>query len=292
MPNLTNTRVPTPSNPSSLKPRYEIRKLKPVHLPWATAILAHSHGFHANIWREIWPDLLIGRWVIEESPNLAYLVRHQIDSGLSYGVFDTEYTFKTAEAKETGGALLWDANEIADKSVEKSQGRKAEGMRLLQQMDFPLVSIALSYDGFTPLDPEKLKPLLAAWPEFPILYGALEKRDPRDPQSWKPTAPGQVLMRNATSTRHDYEGEGIMTATARWLQREAKAMGYRGIQIECIADAVTHLWSKGAQEPFKGVVVSEFECETFEDESGGKPFGRARQRVTKCWVDLTAGEGA
>jgi hypothetical protein len=92
-------------------------------------------------------------------------------------------------------------------------------------------------------------------------------------------------MRNATSTRHDYEGQGIMAATARWLRREAAAMGFRGIQIECMASAVTHVWSDGVERPFRAEVVSEFECETLEVE-GKKPFGLARQRVTKCWVDL------
>jgi hypothetical protein len=214
-------------------------------------------------------------------------VRHQIDSGLSYGVFDTEYEFKTASAAAVGGALLWDAAEQAAHSVEKSEGRAAEGQRLLRQMDFPLVSIALSYDGYLPLDPEKLKPLLAAWPEFSILYGTLQDRDPRDPVSWKPTAPRQVLMRNATSTRHDYEGKGIMAATARWLQREAAGMGFRGIQIEAMADPVIWLWTEGVQKPYRGTVVSEFECETLEVEGGERPFGKARQRVVKAWVDLT-----
>jgi len=285
----TNTATPTPSNPSALKERSEIRKLEPKPLPWAAAILAHSHGFHNPVWGNNWPDRMMGKWTLEMASTISYLVQHQIDSGLSYGVFDKEYIFKTPEAQESGGKLSWDPNEDPSESVEKTQGRKAEGMRLLQKMDFPLVSIALSYDGFTPLDPKKMAPIIRAWPGFDILYGVLEARDPRAPESWKPTAPGQVLMRNATSTRHDYEGEGIMAAMARWLQREAAAMGFRGIQIECVSDAVTHLWSKGAQDGFKGWVVSEFECVDLEDAEGRKPFERARQRVTKCWVDLRPG---
>ncbi|EMD66730.1 hypothetical protein COCSADRAFT_35225 [Bipolaris sorokiniana ND90Pr] len=287
MSELTNTRVPTPSNPSNLAPRYEIRKLKPVHLPWATAILAHSHGFHSNVWQKIWPDRDLGRWVVENSLNFEYLVRHQIDSGLSFGVFDTEYEFRTDTARATGGALLWDAAELNTESVEKTQGRAAESKRLLNQMDFPLVSIILSYDGFAPLSPKKMKPLLAAWPEFPILYGALEQRDQRDPASWKPTAPRQVLMRNATSTRGDYEGRGVMGAAARWLQREAALMGFRGIQIEAMADKVIRVWMEGVQKPFRGTVVSEFECQTLEVDGEG-PFGAATQRIVKAWVDLTA----
>ncbi|KAF5852754.1 hypothetical protein GGP41_008128 [Bipolaris sorokiniana] len=280
MSELTNTRVPTPSNPSNLAPRYEIRKLKPVHLPWATAILAHSHGFHSNVWQKIWPDRDLGRWVVENSLNFEYLVRHQIDSGLSFGVFDTEYEFRTDTARATGGALLWDAAELNTESVEKTQGRAAESKRLLNQMDFPLVSIILSYDGFAPLSPKKMKPLLAAWPEFPILYGALEQRDQRDPASWKPTAPRQVLMRNATSTRGDYEGRGVMGAAARWLQREAALMGFRGIQIEAMADKVIRVWMEGVQKPFRGTVTLEVD--------GEGPFGAATQRIVKAWVDLTA----
>ena len=282
----TNTKTPTPSNPSSLKPRYEIRKLEPKHIPWATAILAHSHAFHSSVWQYIWPDRVLGRWALKGASQMEYLVEHQVNSGLSYGVFDTEYKFKTKEAEEVGGKLFWDANEPEEASVEQTQGRRAEGMRLLQQMDFPLVSIALSYDGFNGLDPARMGPLLKLWPEFTVLYGTLEKRDPRGPSEWKPTAPRQVLMRNATSTRHDYEGEKIASGAARWLRREAKLMGFRGIQIECMANAVTYLWSDGVEEPFKGRVISEFETETLEIENGDKPFGLAKQRVTKCWVDL------
>jgi hypothetical protein len=282
----TNTKTPTPSNPSSLKPRYEIRKLESKHIPWVVAILAHSHGFHSSIWQYIWPDRALGRWTLTGATNLEYLVAHQIESGLSYGVFDTEYEYKTLEAKQAGGKLFWDVNEPAENSVEQTHGRKAESTRLLRQMDFPLVSIALSYDGFVPLDHAKMGPLLESLPEFALLYGILEKRDPRDPAEWKATAPGQVLMRNATSTRHDYEGEGIASGAARWLRREAKLMGFRGIQIECIADAVTYLWSEGVEDPFKARVISEFDTQTWEDDNGERPFGLAKQRCTKCWVDL------
>jgi hypothetical protein len=53
-----------------------------------------------------------------------------------------------------------------------------------------------------------------------------------------------------------------------------------------MANAVTYLWSDGVEEPFKGRVISEFDTEILEIENGDKPFGLAKQRVTKCWVDL------
>ena len=34
-----------------------------------------------------------------------YLMQHQIESGLSYGVFDTEYQYKRTESKETAGRV-------------------------------------------------------------------------------------------------------------------------------------------------------------------------------------------
>jgi hypothetical protein len=121
---MSNLAVPTPSNPSSLSSRFKIRKLESKHLPFAVAILAHSHGFHSSVWQYIWPDHLLGLWTRESCPAWEYLVAHQIESGLSYGVFDTQYSYKTAEAKSLGGKVFWDEEKEGD--VEESQGRKAE----------------------------------------------------------------------------------------------------------------------------------------------------------------------
>lgn len=201
---------------------------------------------------------------------------------MSFGVFDTEYEYKTEEAKKLGGKLYWDPKEP---SVEAEKGWKAEGERLLEQMDFPLVSVALSYDAFNALDMAKMKPLLASLPHYGLIFQILGARDLRDPASWQPTGPGEVLFRNATSTRQEYEGQGIMGAMARWLMREAAQQGYRGIQIECLADAVTHVWSK-AEPPFNGSRVCDFEAETWADEGGKIAFAPAKQRVTRCYVNL------
>ena len=281
MSNLTNTKTPNPNNPSSLKPRYEIRKLEVEDIPWVIAIVGHSNGFHSTVFPLVHPEDMSGR-VHRMVPAADYLVRHQVTSGLSFGVFDTEYQYKTEEAKKLGGKLYWDADEP---SIEKEQGMKAAGEKMLEQMDFPLVSVALSYDANNALDMEKMGDLMVNLPLFPIVYGTLAALDKRDPTSWQPTGPGQVLFRNATSTRRDYEGEGIMAGLARWLMREAAQRGYRGIQIECLSDAVTHVWSK-AEEPFKGSVVCEFQAEDWTDEGGNHAFAPAKQRVTKCYVDL------
>lgn len=277
----TNTKVPTPSNPSSLKPRYEIRQLEPKHYEWVAAIVIHSNLFHSPVWPVLYPEGVNER--VHRGVEVAdYLCMHQINSGMSFGVFDTEYKFKREESKATGGKLYWDKNE---KGVQETQDREAEGERLLEQMDFPLVSVALSYDAFNPLDMEKMGPLMAVLPHFGPIYGVLMAGDKRDPETWQAKAHNEVLFRNATSTRHDYEGDKVMSGLARWLMREADAKGFRGIQIECVSDAVTHVWSK-PPAPYKGVVASEFHTGTFTDEEGKKPFEPAQQRITKCYVDL------
>jgi hypothetical protein len=281
MSNNSNIKTPNPKNPSSLKSRYEIRKLGPEHLQWTAAIVCHSNAYYSPVWPVIYAKDMSSRFygILE---SIEYLVSHQIDSGLSFGVFDTEYEYKTEEARMMGGKLYWDR---AEPSIQAEHGLAADGERLLKQMDFPLVSVALSYDAVNSLDEEKMAPLVALLPQFGIIYHVLAIRDARDPSSWQATGPGQVLMRNATSTRHDYEGHGNMGGLARWLMREAAQRGFRGIQIEALSDAVTHVWST-AEPPFKACVVSEFHTGTWTDEEGNLAFAPAQQRVTKCYVDL------
>lgn len=132
------------SNPeTNLPSRYEIRTLGPEHAEWAGAIVAHSNIFHSTVFPVIYPDNKTARF------NAAtrfgqYLLEHQINSGLSLGIFDKEYQYRRADSAATGGKFYWD--------VEDDQATAEE---LLEAMDFPLVSVALAYDGKNPLDMEK-----------------------------------------------------------------------------------------------------------------------------------------
>lgn len=234
--------------------------------------------FHSPVWPVVYPDNLIAR-SFDVFHKLEHLVDHQIESGLSIGVFDKEYEYKTAEGKAAGGALLWD-----DKNLDVDVG----GKTLLDQMDFPLVSIALSYDNFNHLNEEKIGELIGALPLFGTAYHVLAEGDKRDPASWEAKKEGEVVSRNGTSTRHDYEGKGIMGATARWLMADSAKKGFRGIQIECISDAVHHVWSN-PPAPFKGTVISEFNTVTYEEDVDGKKvhvFAPSKQRISKIYVNL------
>ncbi|KAI9665971.1 MAG: hypothetical protein M1821_003906 [Bathelium mastoideum] len=275
---MTPRSAASDANPSYLPPRYEIRKLEPKHILWADAIVCHSNVFYSAIFSLVYPDEKTAR-LYRTFKGAEYLVRHQIESGMSFGVFDLEYQFKRPESEATEGALYWD---LAD--------TEASPEKLLDQMDFPLCSVALSYDGHHPLDQSKMTDVIEALPCFAILYHVLEVRDPRPPESWKATAERQVLMRNATSTRREYEGQKLMKKLAQWLMREADRNGYRGIQIECGHDSVSQTWLN-PPKPFKGTLISSLDSKTYEekDEKTGEvknPFSPSQQLSTKVFVTL------
>ncbi|KAG8157712.1 hypothetical protein KVR01_012374 [Diaporthe batatas] len=270
------------ANPTNLPPRYEIRKLEPEHAQWVGAIMCHSNVFHSTIFPNVYPEAMGARFN-RMMQGAGYLVHHQISSGMSIGVFDKEYQYKKPESALTNGRFYWDP-EHNDYTREE----------LLEAMDFPLVSIALCYDGIDKLDNDRMEPLVATLPVFGTCYAELDRRDPRPLQSWRPAKRrGEILMRNATSTRYEYEGKGIMGALARHLMRDAAARGYKAVNIECFNDAVTHVWSE-PPSPFKGEVVASFRTDEYEEEHDGKkvkPFASAnaiaKQLITRVWTTLS-----
>lgn len=93
-----------------------------------------------------------------------------------------------------------------------------------------------------------------------------------------------MLLRNATSTRHEYEGEHLMGNLARFLMREAKLQGFKGIQIEGAHDAVNHVWTH-PPSPFKGELITKVDMATYEQD-GQKVFAPSKQVCTKVYVTL------
>lgn len=257
----------------TLPPRYEIRTLTPAHKTWANAIVMHSTAFASPVWSKLYPD---------DPTALCYnlykhsdhLISHAIDSGLSLGVFDTEYVFKNPKSAETGGALHWDLDDTT-----------ADEAKLLEQMDFPLVSVAMAFDAFYPIDTNKLKPLVDTMPLLAERNKILNARDGRDPKGWEATGPGQVVLRNSTATKSGEEGKGFMGILARHMMRDCAARGFRGIQIQCLHDSVHRVWSC-PPVPFRAEVVARFHCSQDGDGEVRRLFGASVQEVTKVYVTL------
>ena len=262
-----------------LASRFEIRKLSDNDVLWASAILSFTNCLYSPVWSVVYPDNQVKR-VYDSTEATAFLL-HQVGPELSYGVFDKEYDFKRSESKATGGKLYWDYSNL-----------NATKEELLEQMDFPLVSVALSYDGFKELSLEQLKPLVDCKPLLGTLYAVLEVRDKRDPETWKAKNYGEVLLRCGTSTRVDYENRGIMKATAHFLMRDMAAKGFRAIQLGTSHSKVDHVWMN-PPEPFKANRVSEIDPQTYEEEKDGvkyKPFAATQQMMTKIYLTLTPTE--
>lgn len=265
-------------NPArDLPDRFEIRRLSAEHVEWAASIVSHSNVFRSPVWSVCYPNGKSAR-AVDCLHTADYLCRHQVNSGMSFGVFDKHYKFKRPESAATGGKLYWD-----------SEGAGATEDQLIEQMDFPLVSVAMSYDLFEPFDMSRIAPLIATLPLFGTAVHILEERDPRDPASWAATSPRQVLMRNATSTRKDYEGMGVMKALAHFLMREAKLSGYRQISIDAFNNAVTKVWSN-PPPPFTSETISSLDMAKYEEtnDKGEKValFSPCTMKVHKINIHL------
>ncbi|KAK2807804.1 hypothetical protein FQN50_005347 [Emmonsiellopsis sp. PD_5] len=260
-------------NDLGLPPRFEVRRLTLEHIRWVAAIVAHSNMFGSPVWSRAYPENSTAR-CLQIFNNTGPLISHRIQSGMCFGVFDKEYEFKRPESAQTGGAIYWDANNTTAPMDE-----------LLEQMDFPLVSIAISYDYFNRFEVARPVPFANALPLFPRLSAAVDAIKKFD----TPLATGEVLSRASTCTRGDYTGHGIMTKLAHYLMREAASEGYREIIINSLSDAVTRVWTN-PPSPFKGEKLCEVNVKDFEEEEGpdGKvfKFDHIDQSFTRIRVTL------
>ena len=275
-PTPTASSAASSANPSPFPSRYEIRQLSLADLEAANALLMHSNIFHSPVWSVVYKKDV--KLALAMARDGSYLTQHQIESGLSYGVFDMQHQYKRPESAATNGKVYWDCGNAATDPAAP-----------LEQIDSPLVSIAKSFDQFYPLDMQKMTPMMQMLPLFGAVYQTLAEADKRNPSDWSATAPGQVLMRNGTSTRADYEGQGLMTKMAQWLMREAKLKGFRGIQIECLHEAVTKAWLH-PPAPFTANVITSFDTAEYEEDGPNaekiKPFTPAKVIIRRVYVTL------
>ena len=245
-----------------------------------SAIVVHTNLFNSTVWVNAFPDLKQRVQKAYDGLEAAdYLVRHQINSGHSFGVFDTEYKYRTASGEAAGGEVKWDQSNTS-----------ATAQELDDLIDSPLVSHALSYDGFNALDMEKLGPLLGLLPQYGAIFHRFDITDPRDPENFKPTGLNQVLMRNSTCTRTVAEGKGIMSKLANWLMLYAQQNGYKSINIECFDERVGHVWRNPKNKGMTAEEPTAFHVEDFKsvDENGKifPLFGNAKHRACRVWVTL------
>lgn len=266
--------------PSPFASRYEIRRLTEEDITVATAIVILTNVMNSPVWSVCYPHDKAQR-CYDGLEKGEYLARHQIMDGHSFGVFDTHYQCRTDSAAAAGGAVHWDTS-----------NKNATAEELDAQIDSPMVSVALSYDAHNTLDMARLMPLLEVLPLYGAIFHRLDITDPRDPPTFTATARGQILKRNATSTRLCAEGRGVTKKMANWLMEYAREQGYGFINIECFSEAVHHIWTTPSDTGMRGDCICAFHTEDYtEVDDQGRiilPFGDARQRLSRVYVALDA----
>ncbi|KAI1136417.1 hypothetical protein F5Y05DRAFT_107999 [Hypoxylon sp. FL0543] len=269
-----------------LPARYEIRVITPDLADWISALSFFSHFYESPIWGAIYD----GRQATEavkayqvckpfyQMPEMA------AKNGLSFCIWDKEFVFKKPESAAKGGACYWDDFDLNDSDLDAG-GRQ----KLLDALDFPLVGFGLSFDKFLPGDQKEWDAVNAALPLNPPMGKYYEAHDPRPKGSWEPTAAGQVIERVGTGTRDGFHGQGLMKGLAKYIMLEMKARGYRGIQINCGAPQVHHVWSN-PPKPFRSSTVGTFPTwiyETENDEKKVKPYEKSKLgNLYLVWTEL------
>lgn len=256
---------------SNQRSRYEILLLRPEHKDWAKAVRIYSLIFNSPGWRSMYPKDLTKR-TYKGFEAIDGLISHCIASGWTYGVFDTQYTPKNG----VNSQLLWNFKDL-----------EASEEMLLEQMDFPLVSIALSYDGYIP-PPANTGSLSVVFPAMTEQNRRLDELDKRNPSDWKPKGLHQVLMRLGTSTKPNYAGKGLMKGLARHLVVQASAAGFHATQMRASSAAVLHVW-QNLGDPYRSEVVCELNTGSIEVNDGTvvePDMDIGNFRVARLWTTL------
>lgn len=156
---------------------------------------------------------------------------------------------------------------------------------IVKRMDFPLVAIALSYDGFTNFDTRPIEEFCKALPEPGYLFNEFEKRSLGDSESSAPTAPGQLVKRNATNTKLGYEGRGFAKKLTYHLTDEARREGFRSLIVNCVHPAVTHIMLN-TPCPASARVLAAFESDDIVDKDGKAVYEGIKHTMSLIVVDL------
>ncbi|KAK0657746.1 hypothetical protein B0T16DRAFT_425878 [Cercophora newfieldiana] len=245
------------ATPSPFPDRFEIRKIESNDIPWVLAILAHSNLYCGPIWSVALPQEGRTERVYKFCRAMEGVIRHNVADNFSYGVWDTEYKFKRPESASTGGKLYWDESNL-----------DATSEQLLEQMDFPLVSVAVAFDGLKKPDTSLYDPIIELIPIFGKLTQAMDAGDIRKPEERKPRLLGEMLFRFGTATRPDYAKHGLAKGLGHWLLKEAARHRFLGMQIG-VAHAALEKVFMNPPAPFTAKIVSDVNLAEFEVEEDG-----------------------
>ncbi|KAK4143932.1 uncharacterized protein C8A04DRAFT_11935 [Dichotomopilus funicola] len=270
------------STTTALPDGYYIAQLRAEHLPWVQAIVAHTMSFDSPVWSRVdYPDGGPTQRAYDMYHAMETSSLQSIKSELSYGVF------WAGHRPNSTGTLHWD---FTNPHATRAQ--------LLEQMDFPLVSIAMSKDvaesSSTTVNPlpssttiTTHKPWAAIVDGHRDISDTLKALDPRRPSLYSPTAKGLVARRSGTHTRGDHANRGLAKALAHFIMHRVLCeLGYQAILIHAGGEGLNRVWlNPPAGEGFRAEEVSKFDTKGYVREADGKRvFGDAEVVSKRIWV--------
>ncbi|KAK7908436.1 hypothetical protein PG985_015739 [Apiospora marii] len=297
-----------------LPPRYTIRPIDAGVADWAKALAVQGFLLGPSIWSPLMAAPKT-RSALQAFDALHGYYMHAVNSGVSYGVFDSEYEFARPESKSTdttppgtsngdsntngdvngsghessGGAVYW--RELDPDAPDFETGGGAR--RMVEGMDFPLVCVALSCDLAAKPPPDIVEALYAF---FPLQKGVSQywrDRDPRPKGTWEPRDVGEVCARMGCVTKPEYQGRGLMSALNHFVMLDLKARGFRAMNAGIGVPSVYRNWMNAPAgcRSYSYLDLDMLEIEV-EDEDGRKvkPYkdsGMAREGWL-MWCELNA----
>ena len=270
-----------------LPERYYIAKIDAGIAEWCKGLMIYGFMLRTSIWTPILREPKTAN-ALRALKLLSDYFDHAIHSGLSYGVFDKEYQFRRPESAVEGGKLYWDGLELEDPYL---------GIKMIEHMDFPLVSVALSYDFFNQRKADLEPSILEILPLHPPMMALLAKGAPAPSDPRWPKGQGEVVCRTGTVTKPGYERQGLMTALNKFVMLEMKSRGYRNLIIGTAGNGLAvHRVYTNPPVGCTTQVLHHYDVEAMElkDENVGtlKPYvGCELKEGWMVWVDLQSEGG-
>jgi hypothetical protein len=257
--------IMTSTHGIELDPRYEIRQITLDQSDFCKALAIYGFFLRTSIWTCIIREPKTAN-ALRAFDKLSDYYNHSINSGLTYGIFDTQYEYQSPESMVKGGALYWNELDPADPYL---------ACNMIEAMDFPLVSLALSYDMFHPRTADFEPSLLEVIPMNPSLMMHLADVPDLPSRLVQPTEVGRTLCRTGTVTKPGYERKGLMTALNRFVILEARDKGFKNIMIgtSALAGMAVHRVYTNPPSGCRSNVLHRFDVESIEltdKECGGR----------------------
>jgi hypothetical protein len=245
------------------------------------------HGFllRPSIWQPLLPEPRVSNALRAFSAMDGHFF-HAIDSGNSYAIFDSEYKYRQRESFRSKGGLYWNELDPDDPDFEQTGKEK-----MLEGMDFPMVCMALSVDGYDKRPDDATRSLYDFMPLARELGNYFSRRAKESGTPWEPTERGELLIRSGCVTKVGYEGRGLMAALNHFVMLEAKAKAYRAISVGVGNPSIYRNWMKAPPGCRSTIIsnVSVWDIE-LEDDEGRKVRPYVDSGMSKqgwlIWCDL------